>query len=412
MRPFSLLIKPAGPDCNLRCSYCFYAGKSSLFPEAGAHRMTSEVLETLVRSYLQTPQPQHVFGWQGGEPTLMGVDFFRRATALQEQYGAPGTVVANGLQTNATLIDDEMAEHFSRYHFLLGVSLDGPAEVHDRYRIGASGGSHADVMRGIGCLQRHGVEFNILVLVSQANVHQAQRIYRTLCDQGFLHHQYIPCVEFRPDGSLQPYSISGEEWGDFLCALYDVWRPTDTRRVSIRHLDSLFDLELTGRRSVCTLGSQCCQYLVVEHDGGLYPCDFFVSPAWRLGNVRATAWETALDSPLYHAFGAQKSQWNAACVSCRWQKWCMGDCLKHRLYGSHPVPQTRSVFCTGIQRFLAHAMPGMQELVAAYRREQQAQPASGRGPASGAPGRNDSCPCGSGRKFKRCCGSGLPTRSA
>lgn len=406
MRPFSLLVKPAGPDCNLRCRYCFYGCKAELFPETTVHRMSAEVLETLIRSYLRTPQPQHVFGWQGGEPTLMGLEFFRRVTALQVQHGLPGAVVANGLQTNATLIDDAFAEHLGRYRFLLGVSLDGPAELHDRYRVNAAGGgSHDAVRRGIGCLKRHGVEFNILVLVSQTNVRQAKLVYRYLCDQGFLHHQYIPCVEFDRDGRPEPYSISGDEWGGFLCELYDAWRPADTRRVSIRHLDALLDLILTGRRTVCTLGSQCCQYLVVEHDGSLYPCDFFVDPRWRLGNVRDTAWETALAAPLYHEFGAQKTQWDAACTACPWREWCMGDCLKHRLHGPHPAPQTRSALCSGIRRFLEHAIPDLQALAAAYRREQETLHAAARGGAP-APGRNDPCPCGSGRKFKRCCGAG------
>ncbi|MBC7287772.1 MAG: radical SAM protein, partial [Armatimonadetes bacterium] len=170
-RPFTLLIKPASADCNLRCEYCFYLPKAALYPQTTVHRMPDEVLERMVASYMATDQPQYVFGWQGGEPTLMGVDFFRRATELQVKYGRPGSVVANGLQTNATLVTDELAEHLGRYKFLVGVSIDGPPEIHDRYRKTAGGqATHAKVLRAIKTLDRYGVEYNALVLVNAANV--------------------------------------------------------------------------------------------------------------------------------------------------------------------------------------------------------------------------------------------------
>ena len=162
-RPFSLLIKPASADCNLRCSYCFYLEKSALYPETAKHRMSDEVLERVISSYMATDQPGYVFGWQGGEPAMMGVDFFRRVTDLQNRHGRAGSTVANGLQTNATLMDNELAAHLSEYRFLVGVSLDGPAEIHDAYRKHVNGtGSHSEVLRGIECLQRNKVEFNIL----------------------------------------------------------------------------------------------------------------------------------------------------------------------------------------------------------------------------------------------------------
>jgi len=233
MRPFSLLIKPASADCNLRCEYCFYLEKCGLYPQSKRHRMTHRVLDELVKGYLATEQPVYNFGWQGGEPTLMGLDFFRRVTDLQMRYGRAGASVANGLQTNATLIDDPLAAHFARYKFLLGCSLDGPEAIHDMYRRAASGRpSHADVMRGIRTLQHHGVSFNILILVSKANVARAREVYEYLLENSFYYHQYIPCVEME-GGHPLPFTITGDEWGEFLCTIFDLWRPSDTDRVSI-----------------------------------------------------------------------------------------------------------------------------------------------------------------------------------
>lgn len=416
MRSFSLLIKPASGDCNLACEYCFYQDKWRLYPAAARHRMSPEVLERMIASYMATRQASYVFGWQGGEPTLMGLDFFRQVTDLQVRHAPRGATIANGLQTNATLIDDAFAAHLAQYQFLLGVSLDGPPEIHDRFRRTHDGrGSHADVWRGIEALRRHAVEFNILVLVSQANVREARTVYRYLRDAGFLFHQYIPCVEVDTEGRLQPYAIDGEAWGGFLCELFDEWRSAgDERRVSIRHFDSLLELLVHGRANVCTLGRDCCQYLVVEYNGDLYPCDFFVDQRLRIGNLQDMAWEAALQSPVYREFGAQKSRWNDACRDCSCLDLCSGDCLKHRLTGPAPDPHRLSWLCAGWKRFLTHARPGFQELAAQVRREQEAERRLGavalaaaqatRPPSGAAPHRNDPCPCGSGRKYKQCCG--------
>ncbi|MCD6351935.1 MAG: radical SAM protein, partial [Armatimonadetes bacterium] len=208
MKPFTLLIKPTSADCNLRCSYCFYLPKAALYPEQPRHRMSPEVAERMIASYLATDQPQYVFGWQGGEPTLMGLDFFRLVTELQMRYGKPGAGVSNGLQTNATLITDDFARHLARYNFLVGVSIDGPAELHDHWRKTAAGkGSHAAVLRGMEALRRQGAEFNALVLVNSVNVSHARDVYHYLRDElGLLFQQYIPCVEFDEHGQPLPWT--------------------------------------------------------------------------------------------------------------------------------------------------------------------------------------------------------------
>ena len=286
VRPFSLLIKPAGADCNLRCRYCFYLDRCSLYPDQSRHRMSETVLEQTVRSFMATPQPVHAFGWQGGEPTLMGEAFFKRVTALQQRYGAPGAQVSNGLQTNATLIDDTLAAHLAEYRFLVGVSLDGPPHLHDPNRITTGGrGTHADVMRGIDALRRHGVEFNVLTLVNRLNVGAPETVYDYLVDQDVLFHQYIECVEFDTEGRLLPFAIDGASWGEFLCRLFDHWYPRDVRKVSVRLFDAILARIVEGRPNCCSMGNDCRDYFVVEHNGDIYPCDFYVYPEWRLGNV-------------------------------------------------------------------------------------------------------------------------------
>ncbi|MCE9613996.1 MAG: anaerobic sulfatase maturase [Lentisphaerae bacterium] len=403
MRPFSLLIKPASGDCNLQCNYCFYTRKCALFPDTARHRMTTEVLERTIASYMATSQPTYSFGWQGGEPTLMGLDFYRHAVALQQRFGSRGALVANGFQTNATLLDDAFASFLAAYNFLVGVSLDGPADLHDQYRRHAAGrGSHADVMRGIDCLRRAKVEFNILILVSAANVGHARTVYRNLTDQGLLFHQYIPCVEMQADGSPAPYTITASDWGQFLCDLFDVWHPADARRVSIRNFDAILAKLVDGQDAVCTMARNCCQYVVVEHNGNVYPCDFFVEPELLLGNVIRDDWPGMSASPVYREFGARKARWHPACDDCEFVTLCQGDCLKHRVPAGSPTVSC-SHLCAGWKQFFAHTLPRFHQLAGQIRAQRRAVVLP-RGAPSVAVGRNAPCPCGSGRKFKQCCG--------
>lgn len=407
MKPFTLLVKPASADCNLRCTYCFYLDRCGLYPENPRHRMTHAVLERMISSYMSTSQPVYGFGWQGGEPTLMGDGFFEDVTTLQSRYGRPGAVVSNGLQTNGTLIDDSLAQHLARYRFLTGISLDGPAEIHDSQRVTIDGrGSHHDVMRGIATLRRNGADFNILTLVSQANVKQPELIYRYMCDEGFLFQQYIECVEADASGNLRPYSLRGAEWGEFLCRLFDLWFANDTRRVSIRMFDSILARLVDGVPNVCHIGTDCRQYLVVEHNGDVYPCDFYVEKDLRLGNVMTDSWERMLESPVYKAFGLRKRRWPDECTKCSFRYICAGDCPKNRLCSGLDEGRL-SVLCAGWQVFYEHTLERFKALAAEIRQERSIAQAGGdraQPVLNMPPGRNDPCPCGSGRKYKRCCG--------
>ncbi len=385
---FSLLLKPASFDCNLRCRYCFYLPKEELFG-AGSHRMDRETLETLTRSYLAMPMETHTFGWQGGEPTLMGVDFFREAVRLQEKYRKGGSV-GNALQTNGTLLDDEWGKFLHDSRFLVGISIDGPAELHDRFRKHADGrGSHAEVMRGLDVLKRNRVEFNALTLVSAANQDHPVEVYRYLKELGINFHQYIECVEFGPGGERMPFAVQPGKWGEFLCKIFDEWYPNDTRTVSIRLFDSIVSRLVTGVPTICPMGGNCCNYLVIEHNGDVFPCDFQVRPELRLGNIRETGFAELRALPRYREWGTTKDPHSARCSACRYLPLCMGDCPKNR-------NGAESALCEDWKLFYSHTIERFEALASELTRSRR----------TAEPGRNDPCPCGSGKKFKKCCGAG------
>ena len=400
MKTFSLLIKPSSADCNLRCEYCFYIDHLNNVKETP--RMSDEILEKMIASYMMTNQNNnYAFGWQGGEPMMMGLKFFQKVVEFQKIYTPPRAVISNGLQTNGTLITDEFARFLGEYKFLLGVSLDGPAYIHDYYRktIGQKP-THSLVMRGIEYLRQNKVEFNILILVNNENVRKASEIYQYLREQGFYYHQYIPCVEVDEDNNLQSFSITGEQWGNFLCDLFDQWIKEDITKISIRHFDSIIEYLVYGRYNVCHMGKNCCQYFVVEYDGSIYPCDFFVREDLLLGNVLYDNWEDILKSPIYEKFGREKAKWHINCDSCSFLNLCHGDCQKFRI-GSSMRSNKLSMLCKGWKMFYTYALPRLEIIANNIKRRIKIE--SNIQVSSKKIGRNSLCPCGSGKKYKNCC---------
>ncbi len=362
IKPFSLLIKPASAACNLRCEYCFYIDHLNYIKEGEKPAMSYKTLEKMISSYMGLPLPEYSFGWQGGEPTIMGLDFFRKVIEFQKQYAPRGAKISNGLQTNATLIDQPMADFFAENNFLVGVSLDGPNKVHNKFRLTIDGKpTHSKVMQGINHLRNAKAEFNILCLVNSENVCKSKELYKYYREKEFNFLQFIPCVEYDKKGNLIHYSITGKQWGKFLCEIFDMWYRKDTRKVSIRHFDSVLNYLVMGRYSECSMDKDCRQYFVVEYDGSIYPCDFFVEKELMLGNVNSNTWEDALASPLYEKFGKKKSNWNSKCSTCKWLKLCHGDCPKMR--GPNANPNTLSILCEGWEMFYEHTMDKFEQLV-------------------------------------------------
>jgi len=362
---FSLLIKPASADCNLRCEYCFYLDRAALYPDEPQHRMSEETLQALIRSYLATSQPVYSFVWQGGEPLLMGERFFERVTDLQMAYSRRGAEVSNALQTNGVLLNDRLARQFKACRFLVGVSLDGPPDLHDAARRDlGGGGSHRNAVEGIACLRRNGTEYNVLSLVSRYTVGHPVQIYEYLTGDGvgasFL--QFIECVELAENGQAVPYCVQPAEWGRFLCAVFDRWYAEDTRKISVRLFDTILAKLVSGRDICCTAGSDCRQYFVVEYNGDVYPCDFHVLPELKLGNVKTHSWEEMAASDAYRMFGNRKSAVPAECRACPYFFLCAGDCPKNRVGHVSGPADVRSYLCPGWKLFYEHTLTRFRKL--------------------------------------------------
>ena len=358
-----LLIKPAGADCNMACRYCFYRRVGRQYPEPTPHRMSDETLQSVVRRYLRLRLPQSVFCWQGGEPTLMGIDFFRRAVQLMERFGVSRQPVSNAFQTNGLLLDHEWCAFFRQYRFLIGLSLDGMQELHDAYRIaGGNRGSHADVIRSLRLLQDEQVESNVLAVVTDVSARHAAGIYKYFRELGVRHMQFIPCIE--ADASTRkpaPFSVTPEAYGDFLCALFDAWLPEAKAGISVRLFDGLLQRELTGNSGLCYLDGTCGSCPVIEHNGEVYPCDFFVQPEWRLGSIRTMAFEKLIQRSRARSFRGARYRLPEACSDCEWAALCRGGCLKdrQRITGGFDAP---TYFCGALRRFLAHAAEPIRRL--------------------------------------------------
>lgn len=390
------------------CSYCFYRGKKGLFPWSDIHRMEETVLETVIRDLMEQGPREVSIGWQGGEPTLMGLPFFRKAVEFEKRYGQ-GKVVANGLQTNGLRIDGEWAAFLKEYRFLVGLSLDGPEAVHDHYRRLSGGqGSFRQVCEAAKRLLDAGVEVNALSVVTDHSARFPEEIYAFLKSLGLTYMQFIPCFEAGgPDYPRQPasFSVPSEAYGTFLCRLFDRWlsdfqegRPT----TSIRFFESLLFSYAGMAAPECTLLSECGTYLVVEHDGQVFSCDFFVTPENRLGMIGERRLGDLLHSDNQQAFGRLKSRLPEECTHCRWLPLCRGGCVKDRLKGRNSIGLNH--FCGAFKTFFSYADDRFTRLVEDWRKKESSRDQE-KGPARRKVGRNAPCPCGSGRKFKKCCGS-------
>ena len=409
MKPFQLLVKPAAGDCNLACEYCFYRRTTpALYPDAKKHRMSRDTMAAMVKDIMSHRFPETIFCWQGGEPTLMGLDFFEDVIAAQSDCGKSGQVVGNAFQTNGVLIDDDWARFLARYRFVVGLSLDGPREVHDRYRQDLGGkGTFTRVMNAAETLRRHGVAFNILSVVNRFNQDRAREVYRFFRAHGFDYLQFIPILEVDPDTDEPTnFSATPDGLGRFFAELFDEYRREGYPHVSERNLDAVMNLHLNGKAGVCTLEKKCGGYLVVEHNGDIYPCDFFVEDKWRLGNISEGRLHTFFSRPLMKKFAAGKSKYPADCDSCERLAWCHGGCQKDRLPDRADGPG-KTYFCESYKALFDTTDNVMEGWRQEFVQREQAETARRRAALAVTPGkvgRNDPCPCGSGKKFKKCCG--------
>lgn len=377
---FHVLAKPASAACNLACRYCYYLHRPGREP---GRRMRSETLAAFVRQTIEAqPGAEEIaFSWQGGEPTLAGIEFFREAVALQERYRPRGARIVNALQTNGTLIDAGWTAFFAEHGFLVGVSIDGPARMHDPLRRHAGGAaSHAQALRAIERLARAGVEFNTLTVVHRLNYAHGREVFRFLRRIGSRYMQFIPLVErLRLDGALAapppedldaalaPWTPPREGFGRFLCDAFDDWLARDVGRVFIQLVEERV-AALAGRPArLCVFAPDCSGTPMLEANGDLYSCDHYGYPAYRLGNIERTPIGELLGSERQRAFGrAKRAPLPQTCLGCRFIRDCRGGCPKHRF-----VPAARgereNYLCPSYRRFFAHTAPALAPFAQAVR---------------------------------------------
>ena len=374
-RPFYVMAKPAGARCNLRCTYCYYLEKSSLYPAAPAQTMSDELLERFIRDYIAAQAGDAVsFAWHGGETLLRSRDFYRRVVELQRRY-ADGRQIDNSIQTNGTLLDDAWCEFFRENGWLVGISLDGPPEAHDLYRRDRQGGPTFEaVMRSVALLQKHGVEWNALAVVNRRNADDPAGFYRFFRSIGCRFLQFTPVVERilpHDDGRqlasaadagapLADFSVTPEQWGRFTCALFDEWVVGDVGRIFVQLFDATLANWVGEAPGVCTLSKNCGHAGALEFNGDLYACDHFVFPEYKLGNILETPLTELMRGPRQTAFGDAKLRaLPTQCRRCRYLFACNGECPRNRFERTREGEPGLNYLCKGYQRFFRHAEPYM-----------------------------------------------------
>lgn len=358
----SLVIKPVGAECNLRCEYCFYLDKKNLYPEEHTLTLMSEetAAELIRQAFRYSESP--LFIWHGGEPTLAGLPFLKNIVRMQkEESAACNRPFQNALQTNGTLLNEEWALFLRNENFLVGVSLDGPKEIHDSYRSTAGGKpTHDLIEKNAIMLREKGVEVNILCTVNNISVRQPELLYNYFKEIGFPYMQFIPIVETDPKNPSQaaPFSADPDAFGDFLCKIFDLWyADIDLKELrqntSVRFIDSVFHRYVDKEIPDCILQKECGNYLVIEHNGDCYSCDFLVSHETFLGNLHRNDLFSLLNSPQQQRFGRIKTKHKPRCLQCNWYKLCYGGCPKDRI--RDPQTHNHNRFCNSYKQFFSYA---------------------------------------------------------
>lgn len=399
-----VMWKTVSEDCNLACDYCYY---STCGGKPGPHikRIDVNLLEKFMIEYMAASKGTASFAWQGGEPLLAGLDFFQQVVSLQAQYAPSHTMISNALQTNGTLINERWAAFFKQYNFLLGVSLDGPREIHNLRRVdGAGQGSFDRVMKGIRYLEQQKVDFNILTVIHKDNIHKVKELMEFYKHEQFKYIQFIPCMNFRSQqvDSAGVYEVTPEQYGEFLCEVFDYWYNDGNPEMSIRFFDNLLSVYVHREAELCSHRKLCPKTMILEQNGDAYPCDFYLHSDWKLGNIATHSYEQLLSSPVYDDFLKLKPKLPDPCKSCEWQSLCHGGCPRNRVWHENDNTVDVDYFCRSYKQIYAYAHDRMQQLGDSIRADlyQNGILASHKGKP---PGRNDSCACGSGRKYKNCC---------
>jgi uncharacterized protein len=410
-RPFQVFVKPIGAVCNIECRYCYYLDKRHLYPDSRTFRMSGELLEKYIVQHIAAcPTPTVLFSWHGGEPTVLGIDYFRRVLELQRRHRPAGREIVNGIQTNGTLLDDDWCRFLADEGFYVGLSLDGPRELHDAYRLAKQQRpTHELVMAAFQKLQSREVHCDILCVLNERNVRHPAQVYGFFKSIGVRHLVFLPLVMQAPGGTVTPESVPAEAFGNFLCTVFDEWVRHDIRRIYVQMFEEATRPARGMEHSLCTLRKTCGELPVLEHNGDFYSCDHFVDRDHFLGNIRETSLLEVLEGAPQARFGQMK--WDTVprrCRTCNVLEYCNGGCPKDRFVTNRDGEAGANYLCPGLHRFFTHAKPYVKRLASYLQasrpvEEFMASVRADDAKAGPAIGRNDDCPCGSGRKYKKCC---------
>ncbi|WP_299983589.1 anaerobic sulfatase maturase [Desulfobacula sp.] len=388
---FQVFVKPVGDLCNMACHYCYYSSGGAV--SDSARRMPDNILETYICQHIHAhPGPVVRFSWHGGEPTLLGIDFFKKAVGFQKKYQPAGVLIQNGIQTNGTLLDETWCRFFKKEGFSVGLSLDGPEHLHNRYRTTKSGkGTHSRVMLGQQLLQKNQIPYDILCVVHHHNVDHPLDVYRFFKKIGAVYIGFLPVVNSLMD------SVDPEKYGTFLCSIFDEWKAYDIGRIKVQMFEEVSAKAMGQDHALCIFRKACGEIPVVEINGDVYPCDHFVRPAFKLGNLNTTPLGKLMNLKTMREFGKNKKTGLASqCKSCEVLAFCNGGCPKDRILHIPGSTMKLNHLCRGYKRFFNHCLPFVEQLQKLLLRQQQEDK-----PVR--TGRNSPCLCGSGKKFKRCC---------
>jgi uncharacterized protein len=419
--PFHVMAKPRGAICNLKCDYCFYLKKEALYP-ASDFRMDDTVLETFIKDYIETQETSEItFAWQGGEPTLMGLDFYKKVITLQDKHNTKNQKILNAFQTNATLITEEWANFFKVNNFLLGISIDGPQKLHDRYRLDKKEeGTFQKVKEKLDIIKEYQVDYNILACVNSANANFPLDVYQFFRDEleaEFI--QFIPIVIERPSSGktktthVSNHTVSGKAYGNFLIRIFDEWVRNDVGKVFVQIFDSTLSSWMGYPAGVCVFEKVCGKGMAMEFNGDVFSCDHFVDMNHLIGNINDESLSNMVNSDFQQNFGLEK--WHTLtdkCKKCPVLPFCYGGCPKNRILPIKNETYLHNYLCDGYKKFFTQVQPFMKIMGEELRHKRPAsnimailnQPKPQNKDSKSAPGRNDLCFCGSGKKYKKCHG--------
>lgn len=369
---FQVFVKPTGSICNLGCQYCYYLEKDQLYPEDESFQMPENVLDNYIKQHIEAcPDDTISFSWHGGEPTLLGLDFFRRIVELEKKYKPRDKTILNGVQTNGTLLDDELCRFFAKEGFAVGISIDGPKELHDRFRVTKDHRpTFEQVMRGYQLLQKHEVYTDVLCVVNSVNVQHPLEVYRFFKGINAKYITFLPCVDPQPEGGVSDLSVPSEAWGRFLCTVFDEWVREDIGRVKVQIFEEAVRTAFNQEHSLCIFRPTCGDIPVLEHNGDLYSCDHYVTPEHLLGNIQQTPLVELLESPAQKKFGENKqTSLPRICRECSVLAMCNGECPKNRFTDTPDGEHGLNYLCTGYKLFFTHIQPFTSAVAAQWRKE-------------------------------------------